>query len=170
MLIYKEKYNSYFLKIFIVHLSIYFLPVFAYCLEPVEILVIANRKTSGSVRLAEYYMKKRSIPLKNIVKVNTGNFENCSRTIYNESIADPVREYIISSGLEKKVRCLVLMYGLPLKITTTSPYMEDIKFLENEREKYFERLEKEGPENQKSIKKKLEAILKKISDLKKDET
>ncbi|MBT3310369.1 MAG: TIGR03790 family protein [Desulfobacterales bacterium] len=170
MLIYKEKHIPVLLKIFLIYIIICFLPLSAYSLEPEEILVVVNENTTGSVALAEYYMKKRSIPLKNIVKIKTGNFESCSRSTYKESIADPVRKFILSNRLEKKVRCLVLMYGLPLKIATKSPYKEDIIFLENEEKKYFERLKKENPGSRKNIENKLVTIKKKILDLKKGET
>ena len=38
-------------------------------LVPHEILVIANRNSTRSVGLAEYYMKKRNIPKDNLLKL-----------------------------------------------------------------------------------------------------
>lgn len=88
----------------------------AFSLEPDQILVLANTHQSDSVRLAEYYMKRRGIPLRHLLKLSLETGEHCSRDIYNQDVVQPVRKYLKKSGLKKQIRCLVTMYGLPLKV------------------------------------------------------
>ena len=43
-----------------------------FALEPPQILIIANANVNESVQLAEYYCKKRAVPLTNILKIPLG--------------------------------------------------------------------------------------------------
>lgn len=87
-------------------------------IEPVEVLVIANSKVSESVELAEYYMVRRGIPAANLLKVKVSDKANCSRDDYNEDVAEPVRRWLRDhrEGKGAIIRCLVTMYGMPLKV------------------------------------------------------
>ena len=89
-------------------------PVFA--LQPDEVLVLANKKVSSSLGLAKYYMEKRGIPRDHLLKLRVTDKEECTRRDYERKIASPVRKYLGSKTLEGKIRCLLIMYGLPLKI------------------------------------------------------
>lgn len=90
-------------------------------LEPKEILVIANGNVKTSIALAIYYLEKRQIPKENLIKVRIPESEVCTRTDYVIKIAIPVRNYLRQlDPMEKQIRCLVVMYGLPLRIDTPS--------------------------------------------------
>jgi len=95
---------------------IIFLPIAASALEPNEVLVIANRNAAKSVGLARYYMKKRGIPEKNLVKLWVTDKETCSRYEYEKKIAARIRRILEQRDPDKRIRCLVIMYGLPLKV------------------------------------------------------
>ncbi len=85
-------------------------------LEAAEILVIANSNVYGSTELAKYYLHSRSIPDKNLVTLRTTKLETCSRTQYNKEIREPVLQYLRQRMKTQRIRCLVTVYGLPLRI------------------------------------------------------
>ena len=90
-------------------------PVSSFTLEPEEVLVLVNTRSRDSRDLAKYYMKKRGIPEKNIVKIWMKENETCSYNEYKIKIEIPVRKFINKNKLRKKIKCLLLMYGMPLK-------------------------------------------------------
>jgi uncharacterized protein (TIGR03790 family) len=91
-------------------------PAVGLALMPGQILVIANRNVSGSVKLARYYMEKRRVPKVNLLMVRVTDQESCSRVAYNRNVADLVRMYLRELGGRRVIRCLVTMYGMPLKV------------------------------------------------------
>ena len=101
----------------------------ALALEPEEVLVLANKNVPSSVALAKYYMKKRRLPADHLLKLQVSDEEQCTREAYETKIAAPLRKYLKTSAPSRKIRCLLLMYGLPLKIA--APQMD-----RNERRKY----------------------------------
>jgi len=65
-------------------------------------------------------MQKRKIPFKNLVVVNTTIDESCSRETYQTEIENPVKYYFKQHPVVgRTIRCVVLMYGMPLKILPT---------------------------------------------------
>lgn len=101
----------------IVLICLALLPYNSKALEPVEILVIVNSNVKSSLELAAYYMAKRKIPLENVAKLQVAENENIARMEYIVKIAIPVRKYVNQIDLKnQKIRCLVIMYGLPLRI------------------------------------------------------
>lgn len=92
-----------------------FSPV-SHSLEPGEVLVIFNTRNRQSVKLADYYMKERNIPPENRVKVFIDDSEDCTYEDYLYKIARPVKKVIREKGLKSGIRCLLIMYGIPLKI------------------------------------------------------
>ncbi|MBA3031247.1 MAG: TIGR03790 family protein [Desulfobacteraceae bacterium] len=103
-----------FNKLFILFFLIF--QTFCYGLEPGEILVIANRNAAKSVGLAKYYMDKRNIPDSNLLHLWVTDKEECSRGDYHDKIVPMVRKYLREKDPGKKIRCLVTLYGVPLKI------------------------------------------------------
>ena len=90
----------------------------AYALGPDEILVVANSRMVGSEDLARYYMKKRKIPGDRLLTLSVSTNEVISREEYQNSIMLPVRKEIKKIRGTGKVHCLVLFYGIPLKIAS----------------------------------------------------
>lgn len=93
------------------------MPDISMALTPGEILVIANKNAADSVGLAKYYMQKRSIPEENLLQIWVTDEESCSREQYNKRIAAPVRRFLNEEKSESEIRCLLLMYGVPLKVS-----------------------------------------------------
>ena len=92
-------------------LLFFFSPVYA--LDPNEIAVIANESERDGVKLARFYMEQRKIPKENLLVLQTAVQEDIPRHFYEDEIADPIREFITD---KPEITCLVLFYGLPLRI------------------------------------------------------
>lgn len=104
----------------------------SFALQPDEILLIINRNNPSSIELAEYYRTKRQIPAANFLTVNMTDEEDCSREEYQRELLEPLRKYL-SQQQETKIRCLLLFYGIPLRVAAPelSPQqwreLEDLK-------------------------------------------
>ena len=86
-----------------------------FALQPDEIILITNRNNSASLELAKYYRSKRKIPAANLLQVSITDKEDCSRSEYEQQLLTPLRDYFVKYP-EKKIRCLLLFYGLPLRV------------------------------------------------------
>jgi uncharacterized protein (TIGR03790 family) len=97
------------------------MPRVGMALEPGEILLVANEKSREGVELARYYASKRNIPDSNLIVLSLPLGEVCTRDLYERQVAAPVRAVL--SGIEPswRIRCLVLMYGMPLKVAPSDP-------------------------------------------------
>lgn len=122
-----------------------------------QILVLANRKASGSVGLARYYMKNRGVPADNLVKLWVTNREEISREEYEKNVAIPVRRYLNNKDPFRLIQCLVIMYGFPLKVAQpklTSEEEAQLEKLQTRRDNLRRQIEGAGGEE----KEKLEAL------------
>lgn len=110
-------YSKIFLSWFIISSAIGFYTVnFSYALDPDEVVVVANAKVAESLRLAEFYMAERTIPENNLIVLSTDTKESCSRDIFQKQIETPIRRYLQDYRPPGRIRCLVLMYGLPYRV------------------------------------------------------
>ncbi len=125
-------------------------------LSPDEIVVVANRNAAKSVSLAKYYIKKRKIPEKNLVLLWTTDKESCSRQAYDKKIVPPIRRHIEEEHRPHTIRCLVTVYGVPLKIGGTQPSESETAALNQLSEKKAElKLRLESGESIEETEKKL---------------
>jgi uncharacterized protein (TIGR03790 family) len=135
-----------------------------FALEPEQILVLANKNAWGSVGLAKYYMEKRGIPKKNLLQLWVTDKEGCSREDYNRNVVPRVREFLQKNDPFGNVRCLVTLYGLPLKISppeVTKEEKREVEELRAKQQKLSEAL-KALPKEEKERRKRFESELKKI--------
>ncbi len=90
----------------------------ALALEPVEILVVANADIPESGRIARYYGDKRAIPRQNILELPLGAElrNSISREDYETRLAGPVRRKFFNDRLLGKIKCLLTIYGVPIKV------------------------------------------------------
>jgi uncharacterized protein (TIGR03790 family) len=86
-------------------------------LEPAEVAIVANRQVPEGVVLARYYARKRGIPQTHLIVLDLTTAETCSRDEYERWIATPVRDYLAAVTPPTRIRCLVLFYGVPLKVS-----------------------------------------------------
>jgi uncharacterized protein (TIGR03790 family) len=96
------------------------------------VVVVVNGRVEESVELGRHYMSRRNIPADNLCVLETAETEVISRRGYEETIERPVAEFLskrlgrmrvrLPDGelvlrlAEKEVRCLVTVWGVPLKV------------------------------------------------------
>lgn len=133
-------------------------------LSPAEILVIANSDSKSSVALAQYYIKKRAIPARNLLILGLTEDETCIRKVYDQEIVGPVRKYLEETYPKYYIRCLVLMYGVPLKVAPPEASDDErtqIKMLQDQKlsiERQLAGLGETEAERRKSLQKDLRRI------------
>ncbi len=93
-----------------------FLPPPVSALEPAEVLLVVNTATFDGADLAAYYMKQRGVPEENVARVMLPFNETVSRRMYDEKIATPVRKTLNALEPRRKIRCLLLIHGIPLRV------------------------------------------------------
>ncbi len=92
------------------------LPPLSQLLRPQEVLVVANSRSGHSVGLARNYAKLRKIPDENILLLKTATGFAISRGGYNKNVLQPIRRHLIDKGLANRIRCIVLMWGVPVRV------------------------------------------------------
>ena len=139
-------------------------------LEPREVLVLANRKVADGLFLSKYYMTKRSIPEENIVLLDVADEEVLSREAYEKDVAEPVRRHLQDKDPFRFIRCLVTLYGLPLKVadqnsTDRHSQLKDLKDSKARLESEMEKAREKEPEKVETLRKELEEVKKKARTL-----
>jgi uncharacterized protein (TIGR03790 family) len=129
-----------------------------------EIVVLANKNASGSIEVAKYYMKERSIPESHLITLWITDKEWCSREDFQQKVVLPVRRLLNENDVFKKVRCLVTTYGLPLKISPPEMTQDQKDLVKSLKEKRYamgkdlEKIPKEEAEKRKSIQNELKRM------------
>ena len=86
-------------------------------LRPDQLLLVANRRSPEGLRIARYYVDKRRVPPQNMIVIDATTDEDISREDYDVEIAGPVRRFLQRNDPEgRKFSCLVLLYGIPLRV------------------------------------------------------
>lgn len=102
-------------------------------IPPQAVAVLYNSSERKSKALAEYYARKRSIPIGNLVGFPLPTTDSMSRVDYNAQLRDPLLKHFENEGwmkrkavpgggiqpVENSVRVLVTMRGVPFKISRT---------------------------------------------------
>lgn len=92
-------------------------------LEPAGVFLIVNKNVPESRELADYYAKARAVPVANIVTIDLPVGEDISRADYDAKLVKPLREAL--RDRKSAVKCLVCMYGVPLRVGGASPTAEE---------------------------------------------
>jgi uncharacterized protein (TIGR03790 family) len=106
-------------------------------LQPEEIVIVAARGSRESEGLARYYARVRAVPTENICLVNLPANEVIPRETWQWGIRTEIRKWLVEHDPEQKIRCLLTVWGVPLKIGPAEADDESRKyrrFLESERE------------------------------------
>ena len=83
---------------------------------PENVLIVVNRASPVSMRIAEYYRGRRGIPEGNLCAINAPAGETITRRGYDETVAGPVAGCLKSRHLEEKILYIVTTLGVPLRI------------------------------------------------------
>lgn len=84
--------------------------------DPRQVVVIANQNAPVSQRIAEYYLRGRSVPLTNLCRIRTSPAESVSREVYEKEIEQPVARFLAGRKLSESVLFLVTTLGVPLRV------------------------------------------------------
>ena len=90
--------------------------------EAERVLVIANRNSPVSLRVAQYYQQRRRIPTANFVTLDlpdsslTPALESISYSTYQTQVEQPLRNFLTRNGLTDRIRYIVLTRGIPLRV------------------------------------------------------
>ncbi len=94
-----------------------------------EVLIVYNtsyttdsnsNSTQDSLEVAQYYQTKRSIPAVNLVGLAMETTEVITRAQYESEIKSPLETYLTAQGLADTIKYIVLVKGVPLKISATN--------------------------------------------------
>ncbi|MFN0167448.1 MAG: TIGR03790 family protein [Bryobacteraceae bacterium] len=87
---------------------------------PRSVLVVANEASPLSQRIAEYYLRVRSIPLANLCRLHTSKEETVTRAVYEQEIEHPVAMFLRTRGLAHQILYIVTTQGVPLRVRGTT--------------------------------------------------
>ncbi len=88
-------------------------------LEPSQVLVVVNRDSEAGSRLAGFYMRERKIPPGNLLEVSLPTTDSMSRDTYETRLAGPLRLALRRPDRARRIQCILLTYGIPLRIEPT---------------------------------------------------
>lgn len=88
----------------------------ALALEPDEILLITNKNSPDSQKLAQLYCQLRSVPSDQIIALDLPADEEMSFETYETGVVAPVRKFLVDRQLKTKIKCLLTFYGVPFRI------------------------------------------------------
>ncbi len=104
-------------------------PESAKALRPEEVLVVTNANARGSGKLGKYYCLARNILPERMVVLRTTAGAIVARKEYNDNIRDPLREFLTRNKLKGKIKCIVLMWGVPVRVLGTKMTKEQQELL-----------------------------------------
>jgi len=93
-------------------------------LKPAEVVVVANFAYPYSVDLARHYLALRGIPERQLLVTGMPKTEEISRIDYERTIAGPLKDFLEAEKLDR-IRCVVLIYGVPLKVLEPPASLDD---------------------------------------------
>ena len=82
-------------------------------------LVVANENSLTSMDIAEYYVKRRSIPQDHLLKIRTSTADQLTRAEYEVKIQGPIATWLTRQGAQDRILYIVLTKGIPLRIAGT---------------------------------------------------
>src|SRR4051794_34171492 len=100
-----------------------FLAAPAFALEPAEVVVVTNKNVPDSRAVAEHFLKARGVPAENVVALDLPKDEDISRKDYDEKLAAPLRSVL--GDRKDRIKCLVCVYGVPLRVGGDGPTDEE---------------------------------------------
>lgn len=106
-------------------------------LQPSEVAVVAASGNRDSEALASYYLRIRGIPADHLCLVVLPQDEICPRPTWEAQVRPAIRTWLTEHDPGRKLKCLVTVWGVPLKIgpaTSTANSIRYENFLAAERE------------------------------------
>jgi uncharacterized protein (TIGR03790 family) len=98
-------------------------------LTPAEVAVIAVRGSQQSRELADHYIKARGIPETQLCLIDCTPGETLGRAEWESKVRPAIRQWLEVHDPDKKIRCLVTVWDVPLKIgprRASGPTLEEV--------------------------------------------
>jgi uncharacterized protein (TIGR03790 family) len=100
--------------------------------QPENVLVIANDSSPRSRSVAEYYARRRGIPLANVCRIRASTSEEITRTQYDVTVAGPVARCLSRGSLHETILFIVTTDGVPLRIAGTEGSKGNVAAVDSE--------------------------------------
>ena len=81
-----------------------------------QVLVVVNRQSVISREIGAYYVRRRGIPLANVVTLDTKPDEMIDRAQYEKEIEAPIAAFLKAHGFTEKILYIVTTSGVPLRV------------------------------------------------------
>ncbi|MCE5314128.1 MAG: TIGR03790 family protein [Armatimonadota bacterium] len=88
---------------------------------PKNVLVVQNRQSALSQRIARYYVQARDIPPENVCTINCSTSEVVDYTECEENIKTPIRVFLANPTISSRIDYIVLTKGIPLAARYIDP-------------------------------------------------
>ncbi len=98
-------------------------------LKPSDIIVVYNLNMQGSKAIARYYMQRRDVPRANLLGVRMTTSETMDRSEFNEKLLPSVRKVAKRLKADGRDPAVLLIYGVPLRVTDTPRNRSNKAFL-----------------------------------------
>ncbi len=85
-------------------------------LTPKEVFIVANANSDESSELARHYARRRGMPPRHIALLDTTTDYLIGRKDYEQQIRNPLRQILLERKLVRRIRCVVLMWGMPVQV------------------------------------------------------
>jgi uncharacterized protein (TIGR03790 family) len=110
----------------------------AFALQPDEILLVVNKNSPDSLRLASEYSQLRLVPAGQVIALDVPNDEEMTFEDYETKVVAPLRSFLSDHQLKDKIKCLLTFYGVPFRITNKHNSPDDDKELLEIRHEEFD--------------------------------
>ena len=94
-------------------------------LDASQILILVNRDTAISSRVAQMYQKERGIPETNILRLSMGTDRQITPQQYWSKAGEPIRKYLAE---HTDIRCILTTSGVPYTVAATDGADEGAAF------------------------------------------
>jgi uncharacterized protein (TIGR03790 family) len=96
-----------------------------------QILLVVNKNSADSQKLAELYAQLRHVPPDQTVMLDLPDAEEMPFNTYETQVVGPLRQFMVDHQLQGKIKCLLTFYGVPFRIADRINSHEDLMELEH---------------------------------------
>jgi uncharacterized protein (TIGR03790 family) len=97
-----------------------------------HVAVVINDASPASKQIAEHYIRVRSVPPDNVIRINATTDETIDRATYLSTIEQPIATAITRGGLHDRILYIVLTKGVPLRIAGTPGHQGTVASVDSE--------------------------------------
>ena len=84
-----------------------------------NVAVVINDASPDSKEIGDYYIKARSIPLENVIRIQAPTDETVQPAVFLQSIQQPIANALSRGNLQDRILYIVLTKDIPLRIAGT---------------------------------------------------